>query len=81
VNISELLLEQGADPNIADKTGKTALLYAARDGHTELIPLLVQYGGSIAIRDRESNTPLMLARTNKHSDAEQVILKLLGKPD
>jgi len=41
-----LLLEKGADVNVKDKDGKTALIYASENGHKEVAALLKSYGAT-----------------------------------
>jgi ankyrin repeat protein len=46
------LLEHGADPNIAGiYSGETALIGAARLGHTEVVDLLLTHGADVAALD------------------------------
>lgn len=40
----ELLLERGADPNLADKEGRTALVYAANEGKMDAVERLIAAG-------------------------------------
>lgn len=42
-----LLLENGADPNTVDNTGKCALAYAAELGNHRIIQLLIEHGATI----------------------------------
>ena len=37
--ICEMLIEKGADVNATDPNGKTSLMWAAEEGHTEMIKL------------------------------------------
>jgi len=41
----ELLLEKGANVNVKNKYGYTALMYASMYGHTETAELLLEKGG------------------------------------
>jgi len=41
------LIDQGTDVNAQDKKGMTALLYAAREGHTEVAELLISEGADL----------------------------------
>lgn len=42
-----VLLEHGADPNIRDNNGNSALHYAVYNGHEEMASLLLQYNADI----------------------------------
>ena len=39
----KVLLEAGADPNIVNKNGSSALMMASSKGHTEHVKLLLDY--------------------------------------
>lgn len=52
MELVEILLEAGADPNRQDNKGKTALMYARQTGkEKKLIQLLEQYGADKKIKD------------------------------
>ena len=63
------LLAKGADPNIPDRAGRTALHGAARLGAVETMSALLDAGGNPNQRDEDGNTPLHFA-----SDASQAPL-------
>ena len=44
-DVVKVLLDHGADPNRADDTGKTPLSYASRNGHVDVMKVLVEAGG------------------------------------
>lgn len=52
-----LLINNGANVNIADKDGQTALFYACRQGKSELALLLIKAGADINIKDKRGYTP------------------------
>lgn len=66
------LLKQGADPNIPDLEGATALHHRARGWDDELVKNLLNAGANIEAKDNDSRTPLHWAcrysgpRTVKH---------------
>ena len=51
--ISRLLLERSADPNIQDNSGWTALFYAAWNQDDMMQKLLIQSGADINIKDTQ----------------------------
>ena len=63
------LLAKGADPNVPDRAGRTALHGAARLGAVETMSALLDAGGNPNKRDEDGNTPLHFA-----SDASQAPL-------
>lgn len=42
--ISQILIEKGADIHAKDKFGRTALVYAVRNGHARIAAMLLDYG-------------------------------------
>jgi ankyrin repeat protein len=58
----EQLLKNGADVNIKDSgIGFTALHFAAQDGFTEIIKLLLNNKADVAAQDEYGNSPLFIA--------------------
>lgn len=59
VNIVRTLLELKSDVNAVDEERKTPLHHAAESGKTRAIPILIQNGASLVIRDKvNKKTPL-----------------------
>uniref|UniRef100_A0A671T1M0 Proteasome 26S subunit, non-ATPase 10 n=1 Tax=Sinocyclocheilus anshuiensis TaxID=1608454 RepID=A0A671T1M0_9TELE len=55
---TQILLENGADPNATDKLESTPLHRASAKGNYRLIQLLLKESASTNIQDSEGNTPL-----------------------
>lgn len=73
INVTKLLLEEGADIDIKDQNKNTSLHLAASNGHTDTVKLLMEKGSDLSVVDKEGNTSLHLAASNGHTD----IVKLL----
>ena len=74
-----LLLESGADANIASVDGWTPIHAAASKGYFNVAELLIGKGSDVNVRNKEGKTPLYLAVYNEHK--QLIILLLSGKAD
>eukprot|EP00698_Gefionella_okellyi_P015711 TRINITY_DN444_c0_g4_i1.p1 TRINITY_DN444_c0_g4~~TRINITY_DN444_c0_g4_i1.p1 ORF type:complete len:746 (-),score=199.63 TRINITY_DN444_c0_g4_i1:74-2311(-) len=72
-----LLLDNGADRNIASSTNRTPLYAAARAGHVEVVDILTLNDKSaISVKDAvEGNTPLLIASWSGHADVVKLLLQ------
>ena len=59
-------LVDGVDPDILDDHRNTALIYAARDGKTEIAELLLEAGADAGLIDGERVTTHILASFKGH---------------
>ena len=69
-----LLLEHGADPNLRQYQGDTALSLAAQVGAVENIRILLSRGADVEARDCDGWTPLLDAMNHGQSEALQLLL-------
>lgn len=75
-----LLLNLGADPNIQDAEGRTALhLIGARGAGSEAIRALVAAGADLNVRDHEGRTPLDHAESASRNAAARILVELGAK--
>ncbi|XP_076004013.1 cyclin-dependent kinase 4 inhibitor B [Genypterus blacodes] len=66
--VAQILLERGADPNVADpSTGCTPLHDAARTGFEDTVRLLVQFLADPRALDRRASRPVDVARGQGHT--------------
>ena len=69
-----LLLDYGADANIASADGKSPLHTAVSKGFFDITKCLVEKGSNVNLQNKEGRTPLFLGVKNKH---EQLIKLLI----
>ncbi len=55
------LLKQGADPNLGDKNGDTALMEASRTGKAEVVKALLAAGARPDVKNKKGETAAMRA--------------------
>ena len=58
-DIIELLLEKGADANIQDNDGYTALIWAVQKGDLQIVRLLLEAGAEVNIQNNMGDTALI----------------------
>ena len=68
-DIASILLHYGADPNVRDYNGRTALVFAVLIGD-EMMNVLLENGADPNIPDNDGRTPLMLSAVDGGSDSE-----------
>jgi ankyrin repeat protein len=68
LEITELLLEYGADPDHAEVTGYTALHFAAQGGHARIVAKLLSCVKNVNPVDSRGKTPLQLALEAGHEE-------------
>jgi ankyrin repeat protein len=74
-----LVVEFGANANIKEKNGETALHPATRAGHIEIMRLLVVNGRADPnVTDNKFQTPLFLAAEKGHIEEMRVLVVELG---
>ena len=74
-NVVYRLLRAGADPNLQDNMGLTALMIAAISGEVDCLKLLLQAGARTDLRERNGHTAVMLAEMY----GQHLVVKILMK--
>jgi hypothetical protein len=76
-DIVELLLDRGADINLQNEKGFTALMHALINGDTEIVKLLIDRGADIDLQNMYGETALDIAITK----GNQKIIDILRKAE
>jgi hypothetical protein len=72
------LIAKGADKNALAPNGYTALMMAARSGHTDAAKALLYEDVEINIRSPSGETALRIARERKHSEVAELLVRAGG---
>lgn len=74
---TELLLQHGADPNIADNVGRVPACYNVRTGQSKCIALLHQYGADLNAADMKGTTIMHRLAVHGHGQDFKQTAELL----
>lgn len=77
----DFLLQQGANPNIADVKGVTPLMVATNLGFLEGVQSLISGGARIDVANQTGETPLISAVHRRDVPMVRVLLKAGANPD
>lgn len=71
----KLLLDAGVNVDAQNKVGRTALMMAIANAHTQIVELLLKAYADVDIEDNNSITALMLAAEEGNQDEVKLLLK------
>ena len=82
MNLVKILLDKGADPNIADKNGESCL-HAAIYGKcsSESLQGLIDHGANVNAVNMNGEAPLLLACSAAQTDSVKLLLKAKADPN
>ena len=63
VEIAKLLLEEGANANLSNASGMTALMVAVVNDHLPLVKLLLESNADLTLRNKKNVTAVELAKS------------------
>ena len=82
VAVTKLLLDNGANPNLADRLrGETALMLRSVAGDTNMVNMLLQYGADPNRADIGQETALMKAVRGRKFKAAQALVEAGADPN
>ena len=76
------LLDNGADLNLADCYGNTALAIVANVGDIACLAVLLDHGADVNVTNKNGKTPLMIAKSSRNVECVKLIedyMQGLGK--
>ena len=65
IDVVKVLLDGGANPDISDNEGSTALHIAVLEGHFDVVKVLLDGGADPDIVNEDGNTPLLIAKDRR----------------
>ncbi len=74
-DVAKLLILTGADPNLADLEGRTALMHSAQNNYVENLRVLVQARAKLDVQDKDGSTALMLCAEKSLPDSVEVLVE------
>jgi hypothetical protein len=80
VDAVQVLLERGADHNIAASEGQTALMFAAWRGYLATVTRLLAAGADANLKDREGRTALDHAKAARRNKVVELLEPLTQSP-
>ena len=67
------MIASGANVNVKDEEGNTALIEAARNGHDDVVRTLLAAGADTRVKNNQGKTALMLAAQGGHDDTAEAL--------
>ncbi|CAI8034965.1 Ankyrin homolog [Geodia barretti] len=80
VEIARLLLNAGANPNLANDEGQTALIIASTHGHCDVAELLLEKGANPDMQNNDRWTALMAAVYSNHNNIALKVIEAGATP-
>lgn len=78
---TNFLLQEDANPNIADNAGRTPLIVAAQGGFIEGVRALIAHGARVDVANRTGETPLIFAVHAGNVELIEVLVSNGADPD
>ena len=73
--VVELLIQRGAEINLQNSVGDTALTCAANNGHERVVELLIRRGADVNLRDSIGCTALTISSQHGHERVVELLLR------
>ncbi len=73
-DLVRLLISGGANPNVTNEHGDTAVMLAAEHGYDAIVEFLLDHGAEIDVKDQDGDTALDIARYHECKDTVSLLL-------
>ena len=73
LEITKRLIAKGAVINAQNRTGETALMYAAWRGYSKIVEFLIEHHADATLKNRQGDTALTLAKSKGHLDIVRML--------
>ena len=74
-HVTKVLLGHGADANLQNEDGITALMMSSYNGHTEIVELLLEYGADLCVMTSIGMTALRVSTDNGHKEVTKLLIE------
>lgn len=74
-SVVSFLVDEHADIEVIDNSGKTPLMLAAMEGHEGIVADLIKLGADLNVQDMHGNSALFLAVHRNHSSTARLLLE------
>ena len=81
VELVRLLVDAGADPNVRNQSGQTALMGLDDDATAEIVNLLVAAGAKVNLKDEDGDSALHVAAAESGSEVVQALVEAGARVD
>ena len=75
IEIVKMLIDNGADPNLTNNTGKSALIFAAFFNYMDLVKFLVKSGTNLDLSDKQGRSALIIATSKNYNDIARFLVE------
>ncbi len=72
---AELFIQKGADVNVRDKKGRTALMMTAESDRLKIAQMLIENRANIDVKDNKGRTALIIAAGNGHLEMVKMLIE------
>jgi ankyrin repeat protein len=80
LEITNLLLQAGADVNAYGSDGMTAMMWAAQQDEPEILKVLIAANGDKTLTNTHGETALVIAQRFQHNEIERLLTENRMRP-